>query len=368
MACVNARLELLYCTALHDHSLLLLLPGPERSLLMLPAQASLFEGGIRVPGILEWPEMIRTNRQTHFPAITSDYLPTFLDAIGLAHPQPTWAMDGISLMPLIQQAAAMTPSDPSFVMANRSKPLGFKLGQQEAWIDNDWKVVANPHKGQCKTMYPPYSGGKVEGTFLFNLAADPTESNDLSKDPAHAARFAAMTTAMANWDATIFVSQVHESQCEQSGHKPPTPVPPSPPGPPRAGFELKHDTKCIALAGSPSTHDKFKATLGDCGGSPQWSKSDDGGFVMSLDPRVVGSSALKLNAMGGQKKCALGNSLWTGKLQSSNAFTLQALGPEGQVLLASSGCKGLYAGACADGVGLCLGARSEALTFDQSTR
>lgn len=331
---------------------------------LLPAQASLFEGGIRVPGILEWPEMIRTNRQTYFPAITSDYLPTFLDAIGMAHPQPTWPIDGISLMPLIQQAAAMVPSDPSFVVANRSKPLGFKLGQQEAWIDNEWKVVANPHKGQCKTMYPPYSGGKVEGTFLFNLATDPTESNDLSQDPAHAARFVAMTAAMAKWDSTIFLSQVHESQCEQ-GSAPAPPSPGPPPGPPRAGFELKHDTKCLNLAGSPSTHGKFKATLGNCSGNLQWSKSDDG-FVMSLDPRVVGESALKLNAMGGQQKCALGNALWTGKLQSTNAFTLQALGLD-QVLLASSGCEGLYAGPCSDGLGLCLGARSEALTFDQSS-
>jgi hypothetical protein len=36
------------------------------------------------------------------------------------------------------------------VVANRSTPLGFQLGDQQAWIDNDWKVVRNPAKGQCK--------------------------------------------------------------------------------------------------------------------------------------------------------------------------------------------------------------------------
>jgi arylsulfatase A-like enzyme len=54
--------------------------------------------------------MIKANRETHFPAYVNDYLPTFLDVIGMAHPHPTWAADGISLMPLIRQAAAMHPS------------------------------------------------------------------------------------------------------------------------------------------------------------------------------------------------------------------------------------------------------------------
>ena len=35
--------------------------------------------------------MIKSNRETEFPAFTSDYLPTFLDIIGMAHPQPGWA-------------------------------------------------------------------------------------------------------------------------------------------------------------------------------------------------------------------------------------------------------------------------------------
>jgi hypothetical protein len=47
--------------------------------------------------------MIKANRETHFPAYVNDYLPTFLDVIGMAHPHPTWAADGISLMPLIRR-------------------------------------------------------------------------------------------------------------------------------------------------------------------------------------------------------------------------------------------------------------------------
>jgi arylsulfatase A-like enzyme len=45
-------------------------------------KASLYEGGIRVPGILEWPAAIKENRQTTYPAYVSDYLPTVLDVLG----------------------------------------------------------------------------------------------------------------------------------------------------------------------------------------------------------------------------------------------------------------------------------------------
>ena len=36
-------------------------------------KASLYEGGIREPGILEWPMMIKSNRQTEFPAYVQKF-------------------------------------------------------------------------------------------------------------------------------------------------------------------------------------------------------------------------------------------------------------------------------------------------------
>ena len=43
---------------------------------------SLYEGGVRVPGLLEWPARITRARVTDIPCVTSDYFPTVLDAIG----------------------------------------------------------------------------------------------------------------------------------------------------------------------------------------------------------------------------------------------------------------------------------------------
>ena len=44
---------------------------------------SLYEGGIRVPGLLVWPAQIEESRVSDVPCATSDYFPTILEAAGL---------------------------------------------------------------------------------------------------------------------------------------------------------------------------------------------------------------------------------------------------------------------------------------------
>ncbi len=59
-----------------------------------------YEGGIRVPGIIEWPEKIRKPRVTDLNTVTSDMLPTICDLTG--QPVPNRPLDGISLKTLIK--------------------------------------------------------------------------------------------------------------------------------------------------------------------------------------------------------------------------------------------------------------------------
>ena len=61
----------------------------------------LTEGGIREPGLLEWPRMIKKNLVTDFPAATFDYKPTVLEILGVEAPTG-WPLDGTSLVPLIK--------------------------------------------------------------------------------------------------------------------------------------------------------------------------------------------------------------------------------------------------------------------------
>lgn len=58
-------------------------------------KGDVFEGGIRVPGIMVWPSHISPGLSTDFPASTADYLPTLTALLGMDGPNV--AMDGVNL-------------------------------------------------------------------------------------------------------------------------------------------------------------------------------------------------------------------------------------------------------------------------------
>ncbi|MCG8650170.1 MAG: sulfatase-like hydrolase/transferase [Pirellulales bacterium] len=113
---------------------------------------SLYEGGVRVPGILEWPRHVRPG-STAVPAVTSDYLPTVLDYLEVDYPDQR-PLDGISLRGVISGRST-----------SRGKPIGFQSKNQIAW-----------HVGQHKL----YSGDGGKTWQLFDLVADPGESHDIA--------------------------------------------------------------------------------------------------------------------------------------------------------------------------------------------
>jgi arylsulfatase A-like enzyme len=164
-------------------------------------KGSLFEGGIRVPGMLEWPARITVNRWTDMPVSVLDYLPTTLELIGVVHPQPHWARDGISLLPLIDGA-----------MTARPQPIGWSLDGQSAWMDNDWKMVWLPNCGFCPHWEPPWTldNTRIE-PLLFNLKSDPTEAVNLRR--AQPVVFERMQGQLRAFLASIEVSAEEESGC-----------------------------------------------------------------------------------------------------------------------------------------------------------
>ncbi|MCW5965226.1 MAG: sulfatase-like hydrolase/transferase [Bryobacterales bacterium] len=72
------------------------------------AKGSYYEGGIRVPSIIEWKGGISEARRTSVPAVTSDMLPTLCEIAGI--PMPQRQLDGISLVPLLDGVMQQRPS------------------------------------------------------------------------------------------------------------------------------------------------------------------------------------------------------------------------------------------------------------------
>ncbi len=66
---------------------------------------TLWEGGIRVPGVVRWPARVSAGVVTHRVVHNIDVLPTLLAAAGGA-PDPAWKVDGTSLLPAWTGAGA----------------------------------------------------------------------------------------------------------------------------------------------------------------------------------------------------------------------------------------------------------------------
>lgn len=69
-------------------------------------KGSYFDGGIRVPLLVRWPNRIQAGSRCSVPVIGLDFFPTFLEAAKVPVP-PGKILDGVSLMPLLTQSGTI---------------------------------------------------------------------------------------------------------------------------------------------------------------------------------------------------------------------------------------------------------------------
>ena len=113
----------------------------------------LFEGGIRVPMIIKLPGTFEPNYVYDQPASTLDLFPTICGTAGIKIPSKI-NLDGIDLSPFIKGQVTGSPHDALF----------WSNGPNIAVRHGDWKLVKS-----------------YNNTWLFNLASDIGESNNLTK-------------------------------------------------------------------------------------------------------------------------------------------------------------------------------------------
>lgn len=162
----------------------------------------IYEGGIRVPGIIEWPARLARPRASNVNTVTSDILPTLCDLAG--QPLPARPLDGISLKPLLDGT-----------MTERPRPIGFwnglprpARGTAEPYLEPELQKgttpVAKLQDGVATRNFENYRHPKIEpkdyngprawldgryklvidgaprsGRELFDVRADPAEKNNL---------------------------------------------------------------------------------------------------------------------------------------------------------------------------------------------
>jgi arylsulfatase A len=66
-------------------------------------KGSCYEGGTRVPLIIDWPGVTKPNTACDTPVISMDLFPTFMEIAGIADGAKT-ALDGVSLVPILRES------------------------------------------------------------------------------------------------------------------------------------------------------------------------------------------------------------------------------------------------------------------------
>ena len=144
-------------------------------------KGSLYEGGLRVPAIVEWPAVIRVPRVTQFPSVTMDIFPTIAEIVGLPDAVMLPPQDGMSLRPLFTEETA-----------RRAKPIPFRCLGNTALLDNNDKLIRLGRRNGPKQYE------------LYDLADDPKEERNLyAERPEIAQR---LQTQMTQWSKSIGAS------------------------------------------------------------------------------------------------------------------------------------------------------------------
>lgn len=124
---------------------------------------SLYEGGLRVPAIVEWPGTL-ASRVVETPCVSSDYFPTISSLVGVPlAPRP---YDGIDILPILKGT-----------QQKRERKIGFRFGSDRTLMSDQFKLVHNV--GNLKRRRSDNGKVPVAVFELYDLKTDPSEKKNL---------------------------------------------------------------------------------------------------------------------------------------------------------------------------------------------
>ena len=162
--------------------------GPKSTGDLRGSKGTLWEGGLRVPGIIEWPARIPKAFVSDTPCSTLDIYPTVLAATGAVAPKQIAPLDGISLLPIFDRQTEA-----------RAKAIPFATRTGHAvLLDWPYKLHTNPSGGRGKKGAV---GGEVAPMMLFDVSKDAKETTNLAAQQPE--RVTKMTAELTAWKASV---------------------------------------------------------------------------------------------------------------------------------------------------------------------
>jgi len=186
------------------------------------AKGSVYEGGIRVPMILRWPDGLEGGREVTELIHFTDWLPTLLEMAGIER-KPGLALDGQNVLPILRgerpneaprQFWQWSPYTPPVITSNAAMRDGaWKLVQPqldiqfstqggkdlaERYIDMDIKYKYEPDKVTLmRDPIPDRIIPEAKVPELYHIGKDPMEEHNLAN--VHPDRVSRMLAALETW-------------------------------------------------------------------------------------------------------------------------------------------------------------------------
>ncbi len=139
-------------------------------------KTTMYEGGLRVPAIVEWPSVIASSRTTDHLASTMDIAPTLLDIVGLDASRLIQPQDGLSLRRLLEGDSS-----------RRGSPIRLRHRGRGVAIDRRFKLYSEDLDASAFVLY--------------DLEADPAEMRDVSAE--HPDVFDDLKREFFKWNASV---------------------------------------------------------------------------------------------------------------------------------------------------------------------
>ena len=191
-------------------------------------KGNMYEGGIRVPGVIEWPSRITKPDVSNVNSVTSDMLPTLCKLTGT--PLPNRPLDGIDLTPVIDGKMTERPSPIgfwSFDASGEAKNKPYIDAELQRGTTPLVKMMGDIHTRNFRNFHHPnitdqdYAGSRVllgnkyklvvqnkrggePKSELFDIRADPAETKNLVTTKPKVA--AAMQSELRDWQQSVLQS------------------------------------------------------------------------------------------------------------------------------------------------------------------
>lgn len=139
-----------------------------------------FEGGVRVPFVIRYPNVVPAGTVCSEPAMTIDVLPTIAEMTGSTEAMAEHEIDGRSILPLLRNdPGAKSPHDALYFWYRQGELQAMRAGKWKLHFPHGYRTMNGREPGN-NGIPGKYDYSVKTGLELYDLSVDPNETTDVA--------------------------------------------------------------------------------------------------------------------------------------------------------------------------------------------